>query len=94
MNIIIVSVNIVARLQLPRMEGCALSEGEAPPSVAAYVPVVKVKLRLGQKNLQFLVSARVASDPRIGIFRGFFCYEMMPNCSKNCWIDSVALCFK
>ncbi|XP_033637259.1 eukaryotic translation initiation factor 2A-like [Asterias rubens] len=33
--------NIVARLQLPRMEGCVISEGDSPPSVAAYVPVVK-----------------------------------------------------
>ncbi|XP_022093860.1 eukaryotic translation initiation factor 2A-like [Acanthaster planci] len=33
--------NITARLTLPRMEGCVLSEGEAPPTVGAYVPVIK-----------------------------------------------------
>ncbi|XP_038050514.1 eukaryotic translation initiation factor 2A-like [Patiria miniata] len=33
--------NITARLTLPRLDGCVLSEGVAPPSVAAYVPVVK-----------------------------------------------------
>ena len=38
--------NIVARLQLPRMEGCVISEGDSPPSVAAYVPVVKVSIIL------------------------------------------------
>ena len=46
------------------------------------------------KSLRFLVSARVASDPRVCIFKSFFCYETMSNCSQNCWIDqnSAVLC--
>ena len=42
-----------------------------------------------------LVSARVASGPRVGILNCFG-YETMSNCSQNCWIDlnSAALCFK
>ena len=51
-----------------------------------------------QKSLRFLVSARVASDPRVGIFNFpfFVCYKTMSNCSQNCWIDwnSAVLCFK
>ena len=39
---------------------------------------------LGQKSFQFLVSARVASDPRVGIFNLLFLgYETMSNCSQN-----------
>ena len=50
-----------------------------------------------QKRLWFLVSTRVASAPRFGIFNFLFCcYETMSNCSQNCWIDwnSAVLCFK
>ena len=50
-----------------------------------------------QRSLWFLVSARIASDPRISILKfRCFCYETMSNCSQNCWIDlnPAALCFK
>ena len=44
-----------------------------------------------KRSLRFLVSVRVASDPRVGMFSLFcifyyfifFCYETMSNCSKN-----------
>ena len=50
-----------------------------------------------EKSLRFLISVRVTSDPRIGIFSFLFIYyETMSNCSQNCWIDwnSAVLCFK
>ena len=50
-----------------------------------------------KKSLQFLVSASVASDPRVGIFYFLvlFCCETMSNSGQNCWIDwnSAMLCF-
>ena len=51
-----------------------------------------------KSTLLFLVSARVASDPRVGIFNFllFFVLWNMSNCSQNCWIygNSAMLCFK
>ena len=40
-------------------------------------------------SLRFLVSARVASDPRVGMFSLLilFCSETMSNCRHNCWIE-------
>ena len=65
------------------------------PSVSLFT-----KVCLGQrKSLWFLVSARVASimRPSRGHFEfSVFCYEMMSNCSQNCWINwnSAVVCFK
>ena len=38
-------------------------------------------------SLPFVVSARVAADPRVSIFHFLFCYETMSSCSQNCWFD-------
>ena len=49
-----------------------------------------------KKSNQFLVSAQVASEPRISILNFLFSpCETMSNCSQNCWIDwnSAMLCF-
>ena len=50
-----------------------------------------------KRGIRFLVSTSVASDPRVSILYLFiFGYEIMSNCSQNCWIDwnSAELCFK
>ena len=43
------------------------------------------------RSLQFLVSARVASDPRVDILF-IFAMKRCPNCSQNRWIDWIVPC--